>query len=213
METPSAENLTMLLGQASAGDADAESQLMEAAYDELRRLARGLMQRERGDHTLQATALVNEAALRMLGKNALALSGDRAYFFGAMATAMRRVLVDHARGRNARRRGGGEYQRQGLDYVVEAVESEAQVDLVALSDALDILAGVSERQNRIVTLRFFGGMTVPEIAENLQVSQSTVEKDWRVARAWLHRQLGDAPVPSDAVPPDAVQDDSVQDHA
>ena len=193
----SAENLTMLLGQASAGDTEAESQLMEAAYGELRRLAGGMMRRERGDHTLQATALVNEAALRMLGQNALAVSGDRAYFFGAMATAMRRVLVDHARARNARRRGGGDYQRQGLDYVVEAVEEEAQVDLVDLNEALDQLAHLSERQNQIVTLRFFGGMSVPEIAEHLQVSTSTVEKDWRLARAWLHRQLGENSVPSD----------------
>ena len=194
----SAENLTILLGQASSGDADAESQLMEAAYGELRRLAGGMMRRERGDHTLQATALVNEAALRMLGQNALAVSGDRAYFFGAMATAMRRVLVDHARARNARRRGGGDYQRQGLDYVVEAVEAEAQVDLVDLNEALDQLADLSQRQNQIVTLRFFGGMSVPEIAEHLQVSTSTVEKDWRVARAWLHCQLGENSVPSDA---------------
>lgn len=181
----------MLLGQASSGDSDAEARLMEAAYDELRRLAGGMMRRERGDHTLQATALVNEAALRMLGQNALAVSGDRAYFFGAMATAMRRVLVDHARARNARRRGGGEYQRQGLDYVVEAVEAEAKVDLVDLNEALDKLAELSERQNSIVTLRFFGGMSIPEIAEHLQVSESTVEKDWRMARAWLHGQLGD----------------------
>lgn len=198
MNERSSENLTMLLGQASTGDAEAESQLMEAAYDELRRLAGGMMRRERGDHTLQATALVNEAALRMLGQNALAASGDRAYFFGAMATAMRRVLVDHARARNARCRGGGDYQRQDLDYAVEAVEEEAQVDLVALNDALDQLAELSERQNRIVTLRFFGGMSVPEIAEHLQVSSSTVEKDWRLARAWLHRQLDEDAAQSDS---------------
>jgi RNA polymerase sigma factor (TIGR02999 family) len=193
MNQRSSENLTELLGQASRGDATAESRLIEAAYEELRRLAGGMMRRERKDHTLQATALVNEAALRMLGQNALAASGDRAYFFGAMATAMRRVLVDHARARNARRRGGGDYQRQGLDYVVEVIESDAQVDLVALNDALEQLEAMSERQNRIVTLRFFGGMSVPEIAEHLDVSVSTVEKDWRLARAWLHRQLGDEP--------------------
>ena len=191
MSEYSSENLTILLSEASSGDADAAGRLMEAAYAELRRLAGGMMRRERGDHTLQATALVNEAALRMLGQNALVASGDRAYFFGAMATAMRRVLVDHARARNARRRGGGEYERQGLDYAVEAIESEAQVDLVALNEALDKLAELSERQNQIVTLRFFGGMSVPEIAEHLDVSTSTVEKDWRMARAWLHRQLGE----------------------
>lgn len=191
MSQGSSENLTLLLNQASAGDSGAEAQLMEAAYDELRRLAGGMMRRERGDHTLQATALVNEAALRMLGQNAFAEVNDRAYFFGAMATAMRRVLVDHARARNARRRGGGEYERQGLDYAVEAIENEAQVDLVALNDALEQLETMSERQCRIVTLRFFGGMSIPEIAEHLSVSTSTVEKDWRLARAWLHSQLGD----------------------
>lgn len=198
MPEHSPAQLTILLNQAATGDADAEAQLMEAAYDELRRLAGGMMRRERGDHTLQATALVNEAALRMLGQNALAGVSDRAYFFGAMATAMRRVLVDHARARNARRRGGGDYQRQGLDYAVEAIESEAQVDLVALNDALEQLTELSERQGRIVTLRFFGGMSVPEIAEHLEVSTSTVEKDWRLARAWLHNQLDDQSSASDA---------------
>ncbi|REK17735.1 MAG: RNA polymerase subunit sigma [Planctomycetota bacterium] len=198
MSQRSSENLTLLLSRASSGDADAESELMEAAYEELRRLAGGMMRRERSDHTLQATALVNEAALRLLGGNAQIASGDRAYFFGAMATAMRRVLVDHARARNAQRRGGGDYQRQGLDYAVEAIESDAQVDLVALNDALDRLETMSERQNRIVMLRFFGGMSVPEIAEHLDVSASTVEKDWRLARAWLHRQLGDDASPGDA---------------
>jgi len=198
MSDSQSENLTILLSQASTGDTEAESQLMEAAYEELRRLAGGMMRRERGDHTLQATALVNEAALRMLGQQALVASGNRAYFFGAMATAMRRVLVDHARSRNARRRGGGDYQRQGLDVAIEAIETEAQVDLIALNDALDRLEAMSERQNRIVTLRFFGGMSLPEIAEHLDVSVSTVEKDWRLARAWLHHQLGDDSKPQDS---------------
>ncbi len=188
----SSENLTLLLEKASRGDAQAESELMAAAYKELQRLAGGMMRRERRDHTLQATALVNEAALRLLGQDALASAGDRAYFFGAMATAMRRVLVDHARARNARRRGGGDDKRQGLDYTIEAVEAEAQVDLVALNDALERLSELSERQGRTVTLRFFGGMSVPEIAEHLQVSVSTVEKDWRLARAWLYRELGES---------------------
>jgi RNA polymerase sigma factor (TIGR02999 family) len=163
---------------------------MEAAYDELRRLAGGMMRRERADHTLQATALVNEAALRLLGQDALAGAGDRAYFFGTMATAMRRVLVDHARARNAQRRGGGAYQRQGLDYAVEAIEEEAQIDLVALDEALTELTTLSERQSQIVTLRVFGGMSVPEVADHINVSVSTVEKEWRLARAWLQRQLG-----------------------
>lgn len=189
MNEPSSRDITQLLGQASNGDAEARNHLMEAAYDELRRLAGGMMRRERGDHTLQATALVNEAALRLLGQDALAEAHDRAYFFGMMATAMRRVLVDHARGRNAQRRGGGEYQRQGLDHVIEAIEEEAHVDLVSLDDALSKLTEMSERQGQVVSLRFFGGMSIPEISEHLSVSVSTVEKDWRLARAWLKLQL------------------------
>ena len=149
-----------------------------------------MMRRERDNHTLQPTALVNEAALRMLGQISDIASRDRAYFFGAMATAMRRVLVDHARSRNAARRGG-DYQRQSLDYAIDAVEQEAQVDLLALDDALDQLAELNLRQSEIVSLRFFGGMSIPEIADHLSVSVSTVEKDWRVARAWLHGQLGE----------------------
>jgi RNA polymerase sigma factor (TIGR02999 family) len=187
-DSPS-RDITQLLGQAASGDSAARGQLMEAAYDELRRLAGGMMRRERGDHTLQATALVNEAALRLLGQDALAAAHDRAYFFGMMATAMRRVLVDHARGRNAQRRGGGEYQRQGLDHVVESIEEDARIDLVSLDDALTKLSEMSERQSQVVSLRFFGGMSIPEIAEHLSVSVSTVEKDWRLARAWLKIQL------------------------
>ena len=185
------EEITQLLGQVADGNQQAEAQLLNRAYDELRRLAGGMMRRERSDHTLQPTALVNEAALRMLGSDALAAGKDRAYFFGTMATAMRRVLVDHARSRNAARRGGGAYERHGLDVVVESLERDAKLDLLALDDALDKLAGLSERQAQVVALRFFGGMSVPQIADHLQVGVSTVEKDWRLARAWLHGQLSD----------------------
>lgn len=183
--------ITMLLGEIGQGSASAKQELMGRAYDELQLLAGGMMRRERSDHTLQPTALVNEAAMRMLGELTKIGGRDRAYFFGAMATAMRRVLVDHARSKNAARRGGGEYKKQGLDYAIEFVQDDSKIDLLALDDALDKLTEMNARQSEVVTLRFFGGMSIPEIADHLDVSVSTIEKDWRIARAWLRTQLGD----------------------
>ena len=183
--------VTMLLGQIRQGDEAAKSALLELAYNELRGMAAGFMRRERANHTLQATALVNEAALRLMGSQALSHAESRAYFFGAMANAMRRILVDHARKSSAQRRGGGE-RPVPLDVVVHTVEEDQGVDLLALNEALDQLAEASPRQAEIVVLRFFGGLSIPEIAEHLDVSQSTVEKDWRVARAWLRGSLGES---------------------
>lgn len=180
--------ITRLLVQIEEGSEDAKQQLLEVAYDELRGMAAGLMRRERPNHTLQATALVNEAALRLMGSDVFNNAASRAYFFGAMANAMRRILVDHARKASALRRGGGE-RRVPLEVVVHTVEEGQGLDLVALNDALEKLAAASPRQSEIVVLRFFGGLSIPEIAEHLDVSQSTVEKDWRVARAWLRSTL------------------------
>ncbi|WP_425397923.1 sigma-70 family RNA polymerase sigma factor [Aeoliella sp.] len=193
--------LTQLLGRAADGDQQAHCQLMEVAYDELRRLAGGMMRRERPDHTLQPTALVNEASLRMLGQGGSLAKRDRAYFFGAMATAMRRVLVDHARSRGAQRRGGSEQQKVPLDEAVDAIQQDGRLDLLSLDEALDQLASRSQRQADVVTLRFFGGLSVPDIAEHLGVSVSTVEKDWRMARAWLQSQLDGASIGSSLAPP------------
>jgi len=180
--------VTQLLVQIDEGNDAAKQQLLEVAYEELRGLAAGFMRRERSNHTLQATALVNEAAMRLMSSDVLNSASSRAYFFGAMANAMRRILVDHARKSSALRRGGGE-RGVPLDVVVHTVEDDQGVDLVALNDALDQLAAASPRQSEIVVLRFFGGLSIPEIAEHLGVSQSTVEKDWRVARAWLRGTL------------------------
>ncbi len=191
MSDPPQREITMLLGEIGQGSASAKQELMGRAYDELQLLAGGMMRRERSDHTLQPTALVNEAAMRMLGELTKIGGRDRAYFFGAMATAMRRVLVDHARSKNAARRGGGEYKKQGLDYAIEFVQDDSKIDLLALDDALDKLTEMNARQSEVVTLRFFGGMSIPEIADHLDVSVSTIEKDWRIARAWLRTQLGD----------------------
>ncbi len=190
--SPSAtqREVTMLLGQIQQGDVAAKSALLELAYNELRGMAAGFMRRERSNHTLQATALVNEAALRLMSSDALDNAANRAYFFGAMANAMRRILVDHARRSSALRRGGGE-PSVPLDIVVHTVEEDQGIDLLALNEALDNLAAASPRQAEIVVLRFFGGLSIPEIAEHLDVSVSTVEKDWRVARAWLRGTLNE----------------------
>jgi RNA polymerase sigma factor (TIGR02999 family) len=180
--------VTRILARIQAGDGAAKVRLLEVAYDELRALAKDLMQGERPDHTLQPTALVHEAVLRLDRDDALGRGGNRAYFFGAVARAMRRILVEYARKRRAARRGGGQV-RVPLDRVIELVEQTHQVDLVALDEALQQLESLNGRQCEVVTLRFFGGLEMREIAENLGVSVSTVEKDWRISRAWLRRKL------------------------
>lgn len=162
--------------------------MFDLAYAELRGLAKGLMQKERPEHTLQPTALVNEAAARMLQGESLEDMKCREYFFGAMARAMRQVLVSHARTRNRLKRGG-EYQRVPLDEAIDHVEQEHQFDLVALDDALNDLQKHSERHSEVVTLRFFGGLSIDDIADQLNVSGSTVVRDLRFARAWLGSRL------------------------
>jgi RNA polymerase sigma factor (TIGR02999 family) len=187
--------VTTLLEKIRAGSPGARDQLVALVYDELRRLAAGLMRSERPGHTLEPTALVHEAVVRLLRPGALAGARSRAQFQAAAARAMRRVLVDHARERGADKRGGGR-ERQPLDEVL-AYFAEQRLDLLAVHDALDHLAGLHERQAQVVELRFFGGYTVEEIAEQLQVSVSTVESDFRKATAFLRGQLsegvGDAP--------------------
>jgi RNA polymerase sigma factor (TIGR02999 family) len=180
--------VTRILNEIEAGDPAAQGKLFEVVYDELRALAASLMRKERAQHTLQPTALVNEAALRLLGEDALRRVRNRAYFFGMMGLAMRRVLVDHARTRGAQRRGGGQ-ERLPLDAAVDLVEQTHQVDLLALDEVLRELEALNRRQYDVVMLRFFGGFEVPEIADQLGIGLSTAEKDWRLARAWLRRRL------------------------
>jgi RNA polymerase sigma factor (TIGR02999 family) len=182
--------VTRILGEIEAGDEAAHAKLFELVYNELRGLAASLMRRERPEHTLQPTALVNEAAVRLLGDDALRNVRNRAYFFGMMGLAMRRVLVDHARSRSAQRRGGGQ-ERVSLDLAVDFVEQAHQVDLLALDELLQELEKLNKRQYDVVMLRFFGGFEVPEIAEHLGIGLSTAEKDWRLARAWLRQRLGE----------------------
>ncbi len=153
---------------------------------ELRRLARGYMRRERPGHTLQTTALVNEAFLRLTDARSVRWQ-DRAHFLAISARLMRRVLVDHARSRGYRKRGGGA-QRVTLDEA-HVVAAEPEVDLVALDRVLESLAEVDARKSKVIELRFFGGLSVEETAEVLGVSPATVSNDWAVARTWLRREL------------------------
>jgi RNA polymerase sigma-70 factor (ECF subfamily) len=160
--------------------------LLPLVEAELRRLARGYMSRERREHTLQTTALINEAYLRLVEAKGLRWQ-DRAHFIGISARLMRRVLVDHARARGYRKRGGGA-QRVTLDEAA-AVSPPRDLDLLALDRALDALAAVDARRSRVVELRFFGGLSVEETAEVLHVSTDTIKRDWRLAKLWLLREL------------------------
>jgi RNA polymerase sigma factor (TIGR02999 family) len=189
-----AEGLTVLLQAWQRGERDALDRVMPVVYDELRMLAARHLSHERAGHTLQTTALVHEAYLRLAGQDQVDWK-NRAYFFGAVATVMRRILVDHARRRVRDKRGGG-VAVVPLEQVPEPVASaalDAGVDVQALDEALDRLAAIDPRQARVVELRFFSGMTIEEIAEVLNLSPGTVKRDWTVARAWLFAELGPAP--------------------
>lgn len=184
MASPS-KDVTQLLLDWSNGDQQALDQLLPLVYDELHRLAEHYMRRERPDHTLQPTALVHEAYLRLIDQQRVRWR-NRAHFFAIAAQAMRRILVDHARRHQARKRGSG--QRVPLDEA-RAVPSLPEMDLVALDEALTRLAEFDPRQSRIVELRFFGGLSIEETASVLQLSPATVKREWQLAKAWLYRAL------------------------
>jgi len=182
------EEVTRLLVEWSDGRADALDALMPLVYDELRRLARSYLGRERAGHTLQPTALVNEAYLRLVDQRSVRWQ-NRAHFFGIAAQLMRRLLVDHARAANAEKRGGGA-PRLELEAAEHAAAPGPGVDLEELDRALERLARIDPRQSRIVELRYFAGATNEETAEALSIAVATVKRDWTVARAWLRRELG-----------------------
>lgn len=188
MSDPKRQQITDLLQRAARPDGgeEAHERLYEAVYPELRRMAAGLMRRERRDHTLQATALVNEAYIQLVDRTRVEWDG-RAHFFGAAARAMRRILVDHARRRRADRRGGGA-RRITLDegHLPRAGSDEG---LLTMNDALERLAAFDPRGARIVELRVFGGLSVPEAAQLLGISKRTVDGDWAVAKRYLARAL------------------------
>ncbi len=184
--TSSPQQVTELLHDWRNGDRQALDELMPLVYEELRRIAHRYMRRERPGQSMQTTALVNEAYLRLVG-SAPAEWQDRAHFFAISATVMRHLLVDRARARQYEKRGGGARQ-VSLDEA--AVVSPAQdLDLLALDEALDKLAEVDERKSRLVELRYFGGLSAEETAEVLGVSEITVKREWLKAKAWLYREL------------------------
>jgi RNA polymerase sigma-70 factor (ECF subfamily) len=189
MPAPSAQNVTRLLQAWSQGKDAALEELLPLVHQELRRLARRYMFGERPEHTLQATALVNEAYLRLVNSRQVNWQ-NRAHFFAISAQLMRRILVDHARARGYRKRGGG-VAKITLDEALVRPPEKGQ-DLVALDDALKELAAVDPRKSKMVELRFFGGLSVEETAEVLKVSPETVQRDWRLAKAWLAREMGKA---------------------
>lgn len=183
---PVVDETTSLLRRLAAGDKSAEAELMPTVYLDLKRLAAGYLRRERQDHTLQATALVHEAYLKLAGQHAPRWQG-RSHFFAMAAKIMRRILTDHARQHRAQKRGCGqaELELEGLQVAVEE-----DCDLIHhLDEALDRLALFAPRQAQVVELRFFGGMTEEEVAAHLEVGRRTVKRDWSIAKAWLQGEL------------------------
>ena len=181
------QELTQLLFNWSEGDSAALDKLMPIVYDELRRLASNYLRRENPGHTLQPTALVNEAYLRLVDQRQ-ARWQNRAQFLGVAAQLMRRILVDHARQRDAAKRGGADRHSLSLTDA-DSIAGKPDADLLAVHDALNELAVIDPQQSRIVELRFFGGLSIEETAEVLGVGHATVERDWKLARAWLRRKL------------------------
>jgi RNA polymerase sigma factor (TIGR02999 family) len=183
--------VTELLHQWTQGDEKALRALAPLVYKELRRLAHYHLQSERPDHTLQSTALVHEAYLRLLGGQPPELQ-NRAHFVAVASRLMRQILVDYARERRASKRDGG--CRIAFEYL-DALPATGDTELLALNDALDELARIDERQGRIVEMKFFGGLSAPEISQALGISRATVDRDWATARVWLHRQMSRTALP------------------
>lgn len=179
-------DITRILRAWSGGDREAVDDLMPLVYDELHKVAARYLRKQRPDHTLQPTALVNEAYLKLVDISNVSWE-DRAHFFAVASQTMRHVLVDHARGHNREKRGGGA-QKVSLDEAMAFVDNN-EVDVLMLDDAMRALAEIDEQQSRIVELRFFGGLTVEETALVLRISPATVKREWRIAKAWLHKRI------------------------
>lgn len=187
MDTQPPRNVTQLLLAWREGDPAALAELMPLVYGELRQLAAGHLNRERPNHTLQPTALVNEVYLQLIDQRQVNWQ-NRAHFFGATAEIMRRLLVDHARKHQAEKRGGGAIKVSLADVAV-VLESEPDVDVILLDQALDELASLDPPLARLVELRYFGGLSVEDTAEFLNLSPATVKRHWQTAKSWLHRRL------------------------
>ena len=193
-DLPRVNDVTGLLLSWRQGDAEALDRLVPLVYDELRRVARGHLRREPPGHSLQATALVHEVFLRLVDADRLTPM-SRTHFFAISARLMRQILVDHARRKRADKRGGGATVIS-LDEVGPAAAQPSGVDVLALDEALDALSSFDARQCRVVEMRFFAGLNIPETADALGVSTPTVERDWAMAKAWLHRRLSAPQDPS-----------------
>ena len=193
MDSPAPHDVTQLLVAWTNGDQDARDQLMSVVYEELHRLARRYMRRESPGHTLQTSALVNEAFLRLVDQKNVHWQ-NRAHFFGIAAQMMRRILVDYARNRSSGKRGGGQ-RALSLDEAL-IVSEERSTEVVAVHEALEQLAKFDSRKSQIVELRFFGGLSIDETAEVLGVSRGTVMADWTMAKAWLRREISPQQVDS-----------------
>lgn len=187
MTHPGDDEITELLAAWSSGQAGALESLMEAVYQQLRRIAGGFLRGERADHTLQTTALVHEAFLRLEGHERVDWQ-NRSQFFAIAARIMRRILVDHARYHGRSKRGGGEWVREDPD-VLEHLTRERPADVVAVDEALSSLSEFDQEQAQIVELRYFGGLTKEQISEVMGISRATVARRWRLARIWLFREL------------------------
>ncbi len=200
MHDPQGE-VTRLLGEVRQGHQEAMEQLLPLVYDELRRLAGGYFRRERSDHTLQPTALVHEAYLKLVDQRSVQWE-NRGHFLGVAATLMRRILLDYARVHRAEKRGGGG-QKVMLDEGM-AISNMRAVEMISLDQALTKLAALDADQGRIVELRFFGGLSVEETAEVMKISPATVKRYWASAKAWLYREI-EKGSPSDAAEMEADQ--------
>lgn len=186
MNPSSSNEITQLLLKWSSGEPSAVNELLPMVYDELRKMARSYLRKERLNHSLQPTSLVHEAYLRMVNQPQVSWE-NRAQFFGLAATLMRNILVDHARKRQAEKRGGGEILVSLSQ--ADRISKKTDVNLLALDDALKILADNSPTHARVVELRYFGGLTIEETALVMSSSHSTVEREWSFARAWLKKEL------------------------
>jgi RNA polymerase sigma factor (TIGR02999 family) len=183
----SSKEVTQLLADWRGGNNQALEELMPLVYKELHRLADHYLRRERVGHTLQATALINEAYLRIINQDEVNWQ-NRSHFFGVAAQMMRRILVDHARSHLYAKRGGGA-QKLTINEALDVPQQERDLDLVALDDALQRLEQIDPQQSKIIELRFFGGLTIEETAEVLGISPATIKRDWNWAKAWLYREL------------------------
>jgi len=191
MSAGSAPDVTQLLANWSQGDQSALEQLMPLVYGELRRLAGAYLRRERSNHTLQSTALVHEAFMRLVQQQDVQWR-NRAHFYAIAAQMIRRILVDYARSQHAEKRGSGAI-KLALDEAMAVPQTGADIALLGLNDALDRLAELDERQGKIVELRFFAGLSIEETAEVMHLSPASIKREWQTARAWLFREMTRTP--------------------